>query len=132
VRYWEEFGTIAFDPAHDTLLTACSLKNPYDETKRIVNCCFSFRIRRDDHKVHVLSSLTAPVCLLTCRLQSEFNHRKLSSSRPGDRTALVYHGHPAFACLGYAQFPTHPLCIHIFQARRRSGLALPTGLSYES
>jgi len=51
VRYWEEFGTIAFDPAHDTLLTACSLKSPSDEVKHVVNCCFSFRIRRDDHKV---------------------------------------------------------------------------------
>ncbi|KAK3314620.1 meiosis protein SPO22/ZIP4 like-domain-containing protein [Apodospora peruviana] len=52
VRYWEEFGTIAFDPAHDTLLTACSLKNPDDSSSDpIVNCCFSFRIRRDDHKM---------------------------------------------------------------------------------
>ena len=52
MRYWEEFGTIAFDPAHDTLLTACSLKNPDDKSKHpIINCCFSFRIRRDDHKM---------------------------------------------------------------------------------
>ncbi|GAB1313482.1 Transcription factor [Madurella fahalii] len=51
VRYWEEFGTIAFDSAHDTLLTACSLKNPYDATNYVLNCCFSFRIRRDDHKM---------------------------------------------------------------------------------
>jgi len=52
VRYWEEFGTIAFDPAHDTLITACSLKNPDDHTgESIINCCFSFRIRRDDHKM---------------------------------------------------------------------------------
>jgi hypothetical protein len=52
VRYWEEFGTIAFDPAHDTLLTACSLKNPDDRSNDpIVNCCFSFMIRRDEHKV---------------------------------------------------------------------------------
>ncbi|KAI1330715.1 hypothetical protein F5Y16DRAFT_362460 [Xylariaceae sp. FL0255] len=52
VRYWEEFGTIAFDPAHDTLLTACALKNPDDFSKDpIVNCCFSFMIRRDDHKI---------------------------------------------------------------------------------
>ncbi|KAK3941778.1 hypothetical protein QBC46DRAFT_381956 [Diplogelasinospora grovesii] len=52
VRYWEEFGTIAFDPAHDTLLTACSLKNPDDKSNDpIINCCFSFRIRRDDHKI---------------------------------------------------------------------------------
>jgi hypothetical protein len=52
VRYWEEFGTIAFDPAHDTLLTACSLKNPSDTSEHpIVKCCFSFTIRRDDHKL---------------------------------------------------------------------------------
>jgi hypothetical protein len=58
VRYWEEFGTIAFDAAHDTLLTACSLKNPDDKSENpIVNCCFSFMIRKDDHKVYVVSSL---------------------------------------------------------------------------
>lgn len=52
VRYWEEFGTIAFDPAHETLLTACSLKNPSDEsTNPVVKCCFSFTIRRDEHKL---------------------------------------------------------------------------------
>ncbi|KAK7998723.1 hypothetical protein PG991_015202 [Apiospora marii] len=52
VRYWEEFGTIAFDPAHDTLLTACALKSPDDRSKDpIVNCCFSFMIRRDDYKI---------------------------------------------------------------------------------
>jgi hypothetical protein len=52
VRYWEEFGTIAFDPAHDTLLTACSLKNPSDTSDHpVVKCCFSFTIRRDDHKL---------------------------------------------------------------------------------
>ncbi|GAB0143878.1 hypothetical protein EsHS_00004379 [Epichloe bromicola] len=55
VRYWEEFGTIAFDPAHDTLLTACSLKNPSDASDHpVVKCCFSFTIRRDDHKLYVL------------------------------------------------------------------------------
>lgn len=52
VRYWEEFGTIAFDPGHDTLLTACSLKNPNDASKDpIIKCCFSLKIRRDDHKM---------------------------------------------------------------------------------
>lgn len=54
MRYWEEFGTIAFDSAHDTLLTACSLKSPIDGVDHVVNACFSFRIRRDDHKVYVL------------------------------------------------------------------------------
>ncbi|KAK4221468.1 meiosis protein SPO22/ZIP4 like-domain-containing protein [Podospora fimiseda] len=52
VRYWEEFGTIAFDPDHETLLTACSVKSPDDNSKHVVNCCFSFRIRKDDHKIH--------------------------------------------------------------------------------
>ena len=55
MRYWEEFGTIAFDPQHDTLLTACSLKSPDDSVNHVVNCCFSFRIRRDEHKMYVSS-----------------------------------------------------------------------------
>ncbi|KAF4986837.1 hypothetical protein FGRMN_10655 [Fusarium graminum] len=55
VRYWEEFGTIAFDPAHETLLTACSLKNPNPGSNHpIVKCCFSFMIRRDEHKLPAL------------------------------------------------------------------------------
>ncbi|KAK7423894.1 Transcription factor [Neonectria punicea] len=55
VRYWEEFGTIAFDPAHETLLTACSLKNPTTSSNHpVVKCCFSFMIRRDDHKLPAL------------------------------------------------------------------------------
>lgn len=62
MRYWEEFGTIAFDPAHDTLLTACSLKSPNDRVKHVVNCCFSFRIRRDDHKVYVRFGALAALC----------------------------------------------------------------------
>ncbi|KAK7735233.1 Transcription factor [Cytospora paraplurivora] len=63
VRYWEEFGTIAFDPAHDTLLTACQLKCPIDdgrsrkttneknERSGEIKCCFSLKIRRDDAKM---------------------------------------------------------------------------------
>ncbi|ROV97145.1 hypothetical protein VMCG_07449 [Cytospora schulzeri] len=57
VRYWEEFGTIAFDPVHDTLLTACVLKTPIDdgrarhEKPKEINCCFSLKIRRDDAKM---------------------------------------------------------------------------------
>ncbi|KAJ2907093.1 hypothetical protein MKZ38_007608 [Zalerion maritima] len=51
VRYWEEFGTIAFDPDHDSLLTACALKHPDDKINTINNCCFSFMIRRDEHKL---------------------------------------------------------------------------------
>ncbi|KAL2755291.1 hypothetical protein ACRALDRAFT_1064539 [Sodiomyces alcalophilus JCM 7366] len=55
VRYWEEFGTIAFDPTHDTLLTACTLKKPNDKaTDPGVRCCLSFMIRRDDHKLPTL------------------------------------------------------------------------------
>lgn len=57
VRYWEEFGTIAFDPAHETLLTACSLKSPSSSASHaIVKCCFSFTIKRDEHKLYVTRS----------------------------------------------------------------------------
>jgi len=51
VRYWEEFGTIAFDQDHDTLLTACELRNPTDDSASTVKCCFSFMIRRDEHEL---------------------------------------------------------------------------------
>lgn len=52
MRYWEEFQTIAFDPDHDTLLTACALKGPEARpNETIVNCAFSFMIKRDEHKL---------------------------------------------------------------------------------
>lgn len=52
VRYWEEFGTIAFDPAHDTLLTACELKShTHDDKSKEIKCCFSLKIRRDEFKM---------------------------------------------------------------------------------
>ncbi|KAK3387485.1 meiosis protein SPO22/ZIP4 like-domain-containing protein [Podospora didyma] len=77
VRYWEEFGTIAFDPAHDTLLTACSLKSPDDKSKRpVMKCCFSFRIRRDDHKMYdyflvPVVDCSGPVLIFAVRLVDE-------------------------------------------------------------
>ncbi|SPO03321.1 related to transcription factors [Cephalotrichum gorgonifer] len=52
VRYWEEFQTIAFDPDHDSLLTACSIKSPDDTSdESVVHCAFSFMIKRDEHKL---------------------------------------------------------------------------------
>lgn len=61
VRYWEEFGTIAFDSTHDTLLTACALKNPDGRSNDpVVDCAFSFMIRRDDHEMYVLRSSHNP------------------------------------------------------------------------
>ena len=51
VRYWEEFGTVAFDPEHDSLLTACALKSPDERNKTVTNCCFSFMIRRDNYSL---------------------------------------------------------------------------------
>ncbi|KAF3765501.1 hypothetical protein M406DRAFT_321971 [Cryphonectria parasitica EP155] len=52
VRYWEEFGTIAFDSSHDTLLTACELKSPADKANsREIKCCFSLKIRRDEARI---------------------------------------------------------------------------------
>ena len=52
VNYWEKFGAIAFDQNQKALLTSCSLKNPDDQSKDpTIKCCFSFTIRRDDHKM---------------------------------------------------------------------------------
>jgi transcription activator of gluconeogenesis len=55
VNYWEKFGAIAFDQSQKALLTSCSLKNPNDQSKDpTIKCCFSFAIRRDDHKMYVI------------------------------------------------------------------------------
>ncbi|KAH8599134.1 hypothetical protein B0O99DRAFT_613102 [Bisporella sp. PMI_857] len=52
VHYWEKFGAIAFDQSQKALLMSCSLKNPDDQSKDpTIKCCFSFSIRRDDHKI---------------------------------------------------------------------------------
>lgn len=52
VNYWEKFGAIAFDQNQKALLTSCFLKNPDDQSKDpTIKCCFSFSIRRDDHKI---------------------------------------------------------------------------------
>ncbi|KAI6714156.1 transcriptional regulator [Diplocarpon mali] len=52
VSYWEKFGTIAFDQNQKALLTSCSLKNPDDQSQDpTIKCCFSFTIRRDEHKI---------------------------------------------------------------------------------
>lgn len=56
VNYWEKFGAIAFDSSQKALLTSCSLKNPDDKSKDpTIKCCFSFTIRRDDHKMYARS-----------------------------------------------------------------------------
>lgn len=52
VNYWEKFGAIAFDQNQKALLTSCSLKNPDDKSlDPSIKCCFSFTIRRDEHKM---------------------------------------------------------------------------------
>ncbi|KAI9739410.1 MAG: hypothetical protein M1818_005098 [Claussenomyces sp. TS43310] len=52
VNYWEKFGVIAFDQNQKALLTSCSLKNPVDGSRDpTIKCCFSFTIRRDEHKM---------------------------------------------------------------------------------
>ncbi|KAK4166205.1 meiosis protein SPO22/ZIP4 like-domain-containing protein [Cladorrhinum sp. PSN259] len=81
VRYWEEFGTIAFDPDHETLLTACSVKSPDDNSKHVVNCCFSFRIRKDDHKMDKVEKRVAAAIEFTKTLLA------LLSSTPSDLPA---------------------------------------------
>ncbi|KAI0395928.1 meiosis protein SPO22/ZIP4 like-domain-containing protein [Xylariaceae sp. FL0594] len=85
VRYWEEFGTIAFDPAHETLFTACALKNPDDHSNDpVVNCCFSFMIRRDEHKISLrerkLTDISASdLQTVTDELENQINALKTSN-----------------------------------------------------
>ncbi|KAI0539329.1 meiosis protein SPO22/ZIP4 like-domain-containing protein [Xylaria digitata] len=82
VRYWEEFGTIAFDPAHDTLLTACALKTPDDRSSdSTINCCFSFMIRRDEHKMLALifQEFSSDLCARSFEKATESDLLDLSS-----------------------------------------------------
>lgn len=54
VSYWEKFGTIAFDTSQKAMLTSCNLKNPDPKApNKLINCCFSFTIRRDAYDMYV-------------------------------------------------------------------------------
>ena len=52
VSYWEKFGAIAFDGAQKAMLTSCTLRNPdLKSTDKVIPCCFSFTIKRDNHNM---------------------------------------------------------------------------------
>ncbi|KAK4242198.1 meiosis protein SPO22/ZIP4 like-domain-containing protein [Achaetomium macrosporum] len=89
VRYWEEFGTIAFDPAHDTLLTACSLKSPIDGVDHRVNCCFSFRVRKDEHKIHASQSSGKSAKHIEAAVEFAAHLKKLLSTPDPSDTPLT-------------------------------------------
>ncbi|KZS88024.1 hypothetical protein SISNIDRAFT_476133 [Sistotremastrum niveocremeum HHB9708] len=51
VNYWEKYGNVAFDTGQKAVLTTCTLRYKPDDQNRtesgLVQCCFSFTIRRD-------------------------------------------------------------------------------------
>jgi len=59
INYWEKYGNIAFDNGQKAVLTSCLLKNPdtanspNSQSGRggVINCCFSFTIRRDKYNI---------------------------------------------------------------------------------
>lgn len=51
VSYWEKFGAIAFDNKQKAMLTSCTLRNPDRKSSALIECCFSFTIRRDNHDI---------------------------------------------------------------------------------
>jgi len=55
VSYWQKFGTIAFDTSQKAMLTSCHLKNPDPNAPdKLIPCCFSFTIRRDQFDIPAL------------------------------------------------------------------------------
>jgi hypothetical protein len=57
VNYWEKFGAIAFDSSQKAILTSCKLKNSDANLKdQIIDCCFSFTVRRDEHNMYASTS----------------------------------------------------------------------------
>ena len=65
INYWEKYGNIAFDNGQKAVLTSCLLKNPDTANSPnspsgragVINCCFSFTIRRDKYNMYVYLSL---------------------------------------------------------------------------
>lgn len=65
VNYWEKYGNIAFDVGQKAVLTSCVLVNQSVLSKKrkrqgnrqknredaMINCCFSFTIRRDSYAI---------------------------------------------------------------------------------
>ena len=60
INYWEKYGNIAFDNGQKAVLTSCLLKNPDTANSPnsqggkggVINCCFSFTIRRDKYNMY--------------------------------------------------------------------------------
>ncbi|KAI1112741.1 meiosis protein SPO22/ZIP4 like-domain-containing protein [Nemania sp. NC0429] len=116
VRYWEEFGTIAFDPAHDTLLTACALKNPDDRSKDpSINCCFSFMIRRDEHKIVsmevALGKFASHLRAQSLDKASDSSLRDLNNEIENHIQALKVHSSPSLATSRHSQLNTAGLAL---------------------
>lgn len=76
INYWEKYGNIAFDNGQKAVLTSCLLKNPDTANSPtspsgragVINCCFSFTIRRDKYNMYVPSTiepdLFSPSCIV--------------------------------------------------------------------
>jgi hypothetical protein len=78
INYWEKYGNIAFDNGQKAVLTSCLLKNPdtaHSPTSAsgragVINCCFSFTIRRDKYNMYAHPSLqeidlhVSPSCIV--------------------------------------------------------------------
>ena len=77
INYWEKYGNIAFDNGQKAVLTSCLLKNPDTANSPtspsgragVINCCFSFTIRRDKYNMLVLAVfslliLCSPSCII--------------------------------------------------------------------
>ena len=90
INYWEKYGNIAFDNGQKAVLTSCLLKNPDTANSPtspsgragVINCCFSFTIRRDKYNMYIStlkqSNVVVPVVLwvtlfpLICQNNSTF------------------------------------------------------------
>lgn len=65
INYWEKYGNIAFDNGQKAVLTSCLLKNPDTANSPtspsgragVINCCFSFTIRRDKYNMYFLPNM---------------------------------------------------------------------------
>jgi len=55
VKYWKEFGKIAFVESQKAMITSVILKRSRPDGQREeIECCFSFTIQRDVHNIPCL------------------------------------------------------------------------------
>lgn len=134
MNYWEKFGIVAFDSSQKAIITSCSLKNPGEgEEGSFIKCCFSFTIRRDDHKMWVFFSFSSACFFFGCFRSSRGGDERVCQGLTAD---FVNHHRPSLIVGNFLpQDPVRRWCEEIYHhlfIHRSSHLSFLNHLDMES